>query len=687
MRQRLITINNNFNLIGYSQNQPHFAATFPCRMHKFSFFPERISSQLQLFAAALVGLLLITAGSAYFRMQQIGQLNEQLQQESMAKVQTILETQVSLLNLVRRLAREPYTDDEDEKKRWLKLVPELTETFQKKLKQTETLATRPDEQALLQSIKKRMSGFLSTENDLVDLMKAGRQKESVESLMSEKLFRGHVNGIEADIAKLVALWNADAEVIASQATQNIKQSIEFLIVIVLISVVVAFAFSTILLKKITQPIKQIVSVLVDTEKTGRFDQRVNVKGRDELSEASHAFNRLMASLQSALGNINEVVVKVAQGNFSQKIDTQLKGDLQTTQDAVNVCVDSLRGTMAVLNNAMKSLKEGEFEASNDSSNALSGEFQQAQQTIAEAMLALKTVLDEVGRVMMSVAQGDLSLRVKGPAQGELNRLKDNLNQSLQALSSTMVAISNNTRMVAAAANQTSTAIGQIADSAQHQTSAISQVVTAVKQTAQSVNDVTRSTLEASRVSKASVTAMQTGRIKMDEMVQVVGSIAENSEKINKITEAIEKIANKTNLLSLNAAIEAARAGEQGKGFSVVAEEVGKLATSSAESSQEIARLVQLAVMEARRAVAAVSEVSQELEHIEKESNQTDGMLQRISAALEQQSSAVEEINASISSLSSIAQSNSAASEEITATVVELSHIADATRIEVEKFSL
>jgi len=166
---------------------------------------------------------------------------------------------------------------------------------------------------------------------------------------------------------------------------------------------------------------------------------------------------------------------------------------------------------------------------------------------------------------------------------------------------------------------------------------------------------------------------------------VVNNIATNSEKINKITEVIEKIANKTNLLSLNAAIEAARAGEHGKGFAVVADEVGKLALNSAQSSQEIAVLVKQAVEEARSAVTAVMDVSQDMSSIERETQATDQMLQRISTALEEQSSAVDQINQNLNNLDQIARSNSAASEEIAATVVELSKIADATRREVQRF--
>jgi methyl-accepting chemotaxis protein len=176
-------------------------------------------------------------------------------------------------------------------------------------------------------------------------------------------------------------------------------------------------------------------------------------------------------------------------------------------------------------------------------------------------------------------------------------------------------------------------------------------------------------------------------VKMEEMVKVVNNIATNSEKINKITEVIEKIANKTNLLSLNAAIEAARAGEHGKGFAVVADEVGKLALNSAESSQEIAALVKQAVEEARSAVTAVMDVSQDMSSIERETQATDQMLQRVAEALVEQSAAVEQINVNLNNLDQIARSNSAASEEIAATVVELSKIADATRREVQRFDI
>jgi len=72
-----------------------------------------------------------------------------------------------------------------------------------------------------------------------------------------------------------------------------------------------------------------------------------------------------------------------------------------------------------------------------------------------------------------------------------------------------------------------------------------------------------------------------------EVVQLEG----NSQKVGQITEVITAIAAQTNLLALNAAIEAARAGENGRGFSVVAEEVRKLAEGATEATNEIKTIV------------------------------------------------------------------------------------------------
>ena len=417
-----------------------------------------------------------------------------------------------------------------------------------------------------------------------------------------------------------------------------------------------------------------------------YSSRIDIKQGDEVGQTAAAFNTLLQAQQTAIGQVTRVVQHLAEGNLAQRIEGDLRGDLAVMKSAINNSLDSVQRTMSGFNGLSKALLHGQFNHHIDQSLS-HGEFRQSLDQAATALMSLHRMIGDVDAVMGSVAQGDLTKRVQIDATGDLLRLKANINNSLDSLAQALGAVHNSTRQVAAAANQTSTAIGQISDGAQNQTHAIGQVALAIKHTAESVTDVSRNTAIASQKSRESMAIMQTGMGKMTHMVQVVNNISVHSDKINKITEVIEKIANKTNLLSLNAAIEAARAGEHGKGFSVVAEEVGKLAASSAESSQEIARLVQEAVSETARAVQVVQEVSRDMSMIEQGSQETDQMLQRISSALEQQSAAVEEINSNLGSLDRIAMSNASASEEITATVIELSKLAEQTRQDLGRFSV
>jgi methyl-accepting chemotaxis protein len=417
-----------------------------------------------------------------------------------------------------------------------------------------------------------------------------------------------------------------------------------------------------------------------------YSSRIDIKQGDEVGQTAAAFNTLLQAQQTAISQVTRVVQHLAEGNLAQRIEGDLRGDLAVMKSAINNSLDSVQRTMSGFNGLSKALLHGQFNHHIDQSLS-HGEFRQSLDQAATALMSLHRMIGDVDAVMGSVAQGDLTKRVQIDATGDLLRLKANINNSLDSLAQALGAVHNSTRQVAAAANQTSTAIGQISDGAQNQTHAIGQVALAIKHTAESVTDVSRNTAIASQKSRESMAIMQTGMGKMTHMVQVVNNISVHSDKINKITEVIEKIANKTNLLSLNAAIEAARAGEHGKGFSVVAEEVGKLAASSAESSQEIARLVQEAVSETARAVQVVQEVSRDMSMIEQGSQETDQMLQRISSALEQQSAAVEEINSNLGSLDRIAMSNASASEEITATVIELSKLAEQTRQDLGRFSV
>jgi len=524
----------------------------------------------------------------------------------------------------------------------------------------------------------------STLNDLQAILEA--DDERAISRFTIDVLYPVIDPISTQFSELIEVQLNVAKAEYTTSSAQYEQSSLFSIVLLSAGSLAGVVLAMWIVNSVVKPLKLVQETAQRVSQNFDYGSRIQVTQRDEVGQTAQAFNTLLEAQQTAIGQVNRVVQHLANGDLSQRIEGNLQGDLAQMKTAINHSLDTVQRTMNGFNGLSQALLHGRFDHVIDLSQSR-GEFQQSLEQAHTALQSLHRMIGNVDEVMGAVAGGDLTQRVQIEATGDLLRLKRNINSSLDALGQALGAVHNSTRQVAAAANQTSTAIGQISDGAQNQTHAIGQVALAIKHTAESVTDVSRNTAIASQKSRESMAIMHTGMDKMTQMVQVVNNISVNSDKINKITEVIEKIANKTNLLSLNAAIEAARAGEHGKGFSVVAEEVGKLAASSAESSQEIARLVQQAVTETAQAVVVVQEVSHDMSVIEQGSQETDQMLQRISAALEQQSAAVEEINSNLNSLDRIAVSNAAASEEITATVIELSKLAEQTRQDLGRFSV
>jgi len=187
---------------------------------------------------------------------------------------------------------------------------------------------------------------------------------------------------------------------------------------------------------------------------------------------------------------------------------------------------------------------------------------------------------------------------------------------------------------------------------------------------------------------------QMGKVEatVNSSADVVERLGERSKEIDQIVEAISNIAGQTNLLALNAAIEAARAGEHGRGFSVVAEEVRKLAEQSQEAAKQISGLISVIQTDTNEAVLAMNQGTQEVKigttlvgnsgeafkEIQNIVSDVSGKVQAISASVEELSSSSLQIVDSVNEIDKLSgksseetQSVSAATEEQSASVQEI----------------
>ncbi len=324
--------------------------------------------------------------------------------------------------------------------------------------------------------------------------------------------------------------------------------------------------------------------------------------------------------------------------------------------------------------------------------------------------AILRLLDEIA----DLADGDLTASVT-VTEDFTGAIADSINFAIDQLRNLVVTINENSISVSAAAEETLGTASHLSEAAAHQASEITEATSAINHIAGSMDEVSGSADESSKVAERSVviankgaSAVQNtinGMDKIREQIQKTSKqikrLGESSQEIGDIISLINDIADQTNILSLNAAIQASMAGEAGRGFAVVADEVQRLAERSGAATKQIEVLVKTIQADTNDAVISMEQTTAEvvqgarlaqdagvaLEEIEQVSNDLAQLIQEISSAAIQQSSAANQISETMNVIQEITSQTSSGTMATAASIGNMANMAKDMQSSVAGFKL
>ncbi len=324
--------------------------------------------------------------------------------------------------------------------------------------------------------------------------------------------------------------------------------------------------------------------------------------------------------------------------------------------------------------------------------------------------AILRLLNEMG----NLADGDLTVQAS-VTEDVTGAIADSINFTIEELRTLVRGINSATDQVTKATQETQSISNRLYEASQRQNREIQQASASVLQMAQSINEVSHTATQSARVAQQSLAAAEKGgqvvqsqiagmneiRTQIQDTSKRIKRLGESSMEIGEIVELISDITEQTNVLALNAAIQAASAGEAGRGFTVVAEEVQRLAERSGEATKQIEAIVKTIQADTQDAVAAMEKstvgvvegtklsdaAGQALTEIQKVSHDLADLISRISTQTQMQSTSVTDVTRGMQGILKITEETTEGTKQTNVSIGQLTKLAAELRSSVAGFKV
>jgi twitching motility protein PilJ len=437
----------------------------------------------------------------------------------------------------------------------------------------------------------------------------------------------------------------------------------------------------------------------------------------KLAELDKANQEFQAAVASILGNLQALVNAKQAGRrvvddsepllaAAQKLGDAYEAELGgRTTNFIQLTVVIVSGIFVIALLIMVYL--GDTRRRAEEAERQRAEIERTNRANQDAILRL---MNEMG----NLAEGDLTVKatvteeITGAIADSVNFTIDELRGLVGRINTTAAQVTNATE----AAQKTS---AQLLAAAEKQSLEIRETSASVLNMAKAMSDMSSSASQSATVARQSLVAAQKGtqavqnsisgmneiREQIQETSKRIKRLGESSQEIGEIVELISDITEQTNVLALNAAIQAASAGEAGRGFTVVAEEVQRLAERSAEATKQIGAIVKTIQTDTQDAVSAMEKstqgvvegarlsdaAGQALSEIGTVSQHLSRLIEGITATTQQQAKAASTVATSMQDILNITQQTTEGTKRTAVSIGQLAELAKELKGSVAGFKI